>query len=225
MPAKKKSSDALTEKAVKKPAAKKACAKKAPAKKKEKAPVTPALVAREPLSPEEEKRLAQLMAALELIKADPEWPEFLEQQTDALLDMRAGLLPSMTSVTREHLRSGASNESSSSGQHIGDAGSEAEVRDLTIRLLDKDREQLFEIDAALDRIRRGTYGVCEISLTPIPKGRLQVRPYCRLTVKCQEDYEKIHGTASLYRAPASDIIGYAGIEKDEESIISLDEDE
>ena len=126
---------------------------------------------------------------------------------------------------REHLRSGASNVSSSSGQHIGDAGSEAEVRDLTIRLLDKDREQLREIDDALERIRKGVYGICEISLDLIPKKRLQVRPFCRLTVKCQEEYEKKYGSYANYRARQSDQVGYANLQNDMENAISLDEDE
>ncbi len=235
MATKKKETEAPAEEAkAATPKKKAACAKKSPCAKKADAPKVKDVPAepetkldqiKDSLSPEEKARLAKLKECLKIFKADPEWPDFLKEQTESLLDLRGALLPNMTSVTREHLRSGASNESSSSGQHIGDAGSEAEVRDLTIRLLDKDREQLFEIDAALDRIRRGTYGVCEISLVPIPKGRLRVRPFCRLTVKCQEEFEKKHGTASLYRTPESDIIGYAGAQNDGESIISLDEDE
>ena len=155
---------------------------------------------REQLTPEEKARVKKLKETLAQLKADPEWPAFLEQQKAALHKLHDELVPNMQNVTRDHLRSGASNVSSSSGQHIGDAGSEAEVRDLTIRLLDKDREQLFEIDAALERIRRGTYGICEISLDPIPKKRLEVRPFCRLTVKCQEEYEKKYGSYAAYRA-------------------------
>ncbi|MGN0865829.1 MAG: TraR/DksA family transcriptional regulator [Akkermansia sp.] len=177
------------------------------------------------LTPEEKARVVKLRATLALLKADPEWPAFLEQQRQALLRLRDELLPNMQNVTRDHLRSGASNVSSSSGQHIGDAGSEAEVRDLTIRLLDKDREQLFEIDAALERIRRGYYGICEISLDPIPKKRLQVRPFCRLTVKCQEEYEKKYGSYANYKARNNDRVGYAGLQNDMENAISLDDDE
>lgn len=160
-----------------------------------------------------------------LLKADPEWPAFLEEQRIALHQLRDTLAPNVQNVTRDHLRSGDSNVSSSSGQHIGDAGSEAEVRDLTIRLLDKDREQLFEIDAALERIRRGTYGICEISLEPIPKGRLRVRPFCRLTVKCQEEYEKKYGSYANYKAKKSDHIGYSGLQNDIENAILLDDSE
>ncbi len=178
---------------------------------------------RESLTPEERERVKKLRATIELLKADPEWPAFLEEQKDALLKLRDHLLPNMQNTTRDHLRSGASNVSSSSGQHIGDAGSEAEVRDLTINLLNKDREQLFEIDAALERIRRGTYGICEISLDPIPKGRLRVRPFCRLTVKCQEEYEKKYGSYANYRAKNSDHVGYSGLQNDMKNAISLDD--
>ena len=180
---------------------------------------------REQLTAEEKARVKKLKETLALLKADPEWPAFLEQQKAALHRLHDELVPNMQNVTRDHLRSGASNVSSSSGQHIGDAGSEAEVRDLTIRLLDKDREQLFEIDAALERIRRGTYGICEISLDPIPKKRLEVRPFCRLTVKCQEEYEKKYGSYATYRAKKQDRVGYADLQNDMENVFSLDESE
>lgn len=181
--------------------------------------------AKETLTPEEKARKAKLKETLALLKADPEWPDFLAAQKQALLDLRDSLLPNMQDVTRDHLRSGASNVSSSSGQHIGDAGSEAEVRDLTIRLLGKDREQLFEIDAALERIRLGYYGICEISLEPIPKKRLQVRPFCRLTVKCQEEFEKKYGSYASYMAKKSDHVGYSGLQNDMENVFTLDESE
>lgn len=203
----------------------------APAPKTEKetkpAAAKPARAAetRETMTAEEKARLNKFRETLARLREDPEWPAFLEEQRAALLQLRDELVPNMQSVTRDHLRSGASNVSSTSGQHIGDAGSEAEVRDLTIRLLDKDREQIFEIDAALERIRRGTYGICEISLEPIPKGRLRVRPFCRLTVKCQEEYEKKYGSYANYRARNSDHVGFAGLQNDMESAISLDDSE
>ncbi len=198
---------------------------KAAPKKAEAKVAAPRRESRETLTAEERERVKKLRATLELLKADPEWPAFLEEQKEALHALRDHLLPNMQNTTRDHLRSGASNVSSSSGQHIGDAGSEAEVRDLTINLLNKDREQLFEIDAALERIRRGTYGICEISLDPIPKGRLRVRPFCRLTVKCQEEYEKKYGSYANYRAKNSDHVGYSGLQNDMKNAISLDDSE
>ena len=200
-------------------------AEKKSAAKKETTTVVKKTTVRETLTAEEKARVKKLKETLALLKTDPEWPTFLQEQKQALLNLRDELLPNMQNVTRDHLRSGASNVSSSSGQHIGDAGSEAEVRDLTIRLLDKDREQLFEIDAALERIRRGTYGICEISLDPIPKKRLQVRPFCRLTVKCQEEYEKKYGSYASFKAKKQDHVGYADLQNDMENAISLDDSE
>lgn len=40
-----------------------------------------------------------------------------------------------------------------------------------------------EIDAALERIEKGTYGVCEYSGEPIPKERLEAIPYARERVE------------------------------------------
>lgn len=238
-----KSADKPAAKAPTKTPAKGSAAAKAPAKTAAKTPANPAAAAPakdsakakapaakkkpagEHLTAEEKARVKKLRETIALLKADPEWPQFLKEQQAALLKLRDDMLPNMQNVTRDHLRSGASNVSSSSGQHIGDAGSEAEVRDLTIRLLDKDREQLFEIDAALERIRKGVYGICEISLDPIPKRRLQVRPFCRLTVKCQEEYEKKYGSYATYRAKKQDHVGYGDLQNDMENAISLDESE
>ncbi len=211
------------------PAKKSATAEKKPAAPKAAAPVVKKEAAsveqpsKESFTAEEQKRLSKLQATMEFLSADPEWAAFLVEQKEALYVLYDEVAPNMQNTTRDQLRSGESNVSSSSGQHMGDAGSEAEARDLTIRLLDKDREQLFEIDAALERIRRGTYGICEESLEPIPKGRLRVRPFCRMTVKCQEEFEKKYGIAKSYRSSNSELFGYAGLQNLQENAISLDE--
>lgn len=40
-------------------------------------------------------------------------------------------------------------------------------------------EELFEIDAALGRIKAGTYGICEKTAKPIPVERLMANPWAR----------------------------------------------
>ncbi len=176
------------------------------------------------LSKESERR-KKVKATLAFLRSAPDWKSFLEEQKQKLLQIRERLLPSMQNVTRDHLRSGEANVASPSGQHIGDAGSEAEQRDITILRLDKDRELLYEIDAALERIAKGTYGVCELSLDPIPRKRLQVQPYCRFTVQCQEEYEKTYGPMGSMRNKNSRDVGFSGLQKVIDSTISLDEDE
>ena len=52
--------------------------------------------------------------------------------------------------------------------------------------LQRARDELTEIDAALERIKDGTYGVSELSGKPIPDERLRAIPYARLLVEEQE---------------------------------------
>jgi DnaK suppressor protein len=47
-------------------------------------------------------------------------------------------------------------------------------------------ETLHEIDAAIDRISKGTYGRCESCGAEIPAERLDARPVARLCVACKQ---------------------------------------
>ena len=44
--------------------------------------------------------------------------------------------------------------------------------------------ELVELDAALERVKAGTYGVCASCGTPIPRERLQLLPAAMLCVRC-----------------------------------------
>ncbi|HZG03344.1 MAG TPA: TraR/DksA C4-type zinc finger protein [Streptomyces sp.] len=47
------------------------------------------------------------------------------------------------------------------------------------------RRVLKEIDAAFERLDRGTYGTCQDCGTAIPAERLEILPYARCCVGCQ----------------------------------------
>jgi len=49
--------------------------------------------------------------------------------------------------------------------------------------------QVREIDAALDRIARGTYGICTRCGTPIARARLDARPSAELCIDCARKLE------------------------------------
>jgi RNA polymerase-binding transcription factor DksA len=49
---------------------------------------------------------------------------------------------------------------------------------------------LNQVKRALEKIEEGTYGICDISLEPIPRARLQAMPYAIMTVQAQELLEK-----------------------------------
>ena len=72
------------------------------------------------------------------------------------------------------------------GQHLGDAGSESFERDLAFSILSDEKGTVVEIDAAIERIKNGTYGICEITGKPIPESRLEAIPFARYSKEGQE---------------------------------------
>ncbi len=64
-------------------------------------------------------------------------------------------------------------------------------QNLTFRLLDRDRKLLGEIDHAILKIHNGEYGLCEGTGEAIPKRRLELRPWCKYSVKYKEQLEKL----------------------------------
>ncbi len=73
---------------------------------------------------------------------------------------------------------------------VADMASENYDQELNIGLASNEQNLLNDIDSALKRIEEGTYGICEIYGTPIPKKRLLAMPYTRLSKKAQEEEEK-----------------------------------
>ncbi|MEO0010109.1 MAG: TraR/DksA C4-type zinc finger protein [candidate division WOR-3 bacterium] len=78
----------------------------------------------------------------------------------------------------------AAGDLSSHRTHVADQGTENYQRELASQFKSIESDALREIDAALDRIARGTYGICERCGEPIPLARLEVIPYARLCMKC-----------------------------------------
>jgi RNA polymerase-binding transcription factor DksA len=153
-------------------------------------------------------------------------PAFIQRQRQRLLDLRDELVDSMSGMTRDTIRNAPEgSEASGSGQHQGDAGSDAYDRDFALSVLAKEQDALYEIEQALRRIQTGSYGVCEISSCKILQTRLEVIPFARLTVECQAQWEKEYGKR---RFRPSNEVGFSGgkyVEEEDSEAVSLDEDE
>ena len=67
---------------------------------------------------------------------------------------------------------------------LADIHNRAAEEVVTSQLLGLEEGVEREALAALERIDRGTYGICERCGQPIPAGRLEVIPYARTCVKC-----------------------------------------
>lgn len=79
---------------------------------------------------------------------------------------------------------------SSQDHHPGDLGTDEESKETNYTLIDRDLDKLEEINAALDRIANGTYGVCEDTGATIKKERLEAIPYARYSVGAKEKYDE-----------------------------------
>jgi RNA polymerase-binding transcription factor DksA len=73
--------------------------------------------------------------------------------------------------------------------HMADAGTDEYDRDLVFGMMSSEQESLYEIDAAIDRIQKGTYGVCEQTGKPIEKERLEAIPWTRFTAEAEKKLE------------------------------------
>jgi DnaK suppressor protein len=76
----------------------------------------------------------------------------------------------------------ATRDANSDDEHDPEGHTIAYERSQTGALVRQAEEHLEEIDAALDRLAAGSYGVCETCGQPIPSGRLEARPTARTCV-------------------------------------------
>ncbi|GAB4137450.1 MAG: TraR/DksA family transcriptional regulator [Planctomycetaceae bacterium] len=104
----------------------------------------------------------------------------------------------------EHLTDGALDRTGDGGEsksptHIAELGTEAYEQDFALRFVESDRNILEEIEAALERVEDGTYGVCctcreegrAVSKSMIPKTRLRAIPYARNCVNCERKLQEM----------------------------------
>jgi DnaK suppressor protein len=66
----------------------------------------------------------------------------------------------------------------------------AEERDLATRILERDFADIRLVEAALTRIKNGTYGLCLRCDETISLNRLRVMPHAAFCVNCQEAAER-----------------------------------
>jgi RNA polymerase-binding transcription factor DksA len=74
--------------------------------------------------------------------------------------------------------------------HMADSGTDNFDRDFALSLLSSDQDAVYEIEEALKRIEKKTYGVCELTGKNIPRARLEAIPWTRFTVDAQAQLEK-----------------------------------
>jgi len=115
------------------------------------------------------------------VKIRPDWQKYYEN----LLELRERLLNQMNGLAKESAETLAGYS-----LHMADSGTDNFDRDFALSLLSSDQDAVYEIEEALKRIERDTYGVCELTGKSIPKARLNAIPWTRFTVEAQAQLEK-----------------------------------
>jgi RNA polymerase-binding transcription factor DksA len=114
----------------------------------------------------------------------------LTEYKKILLEARAELIARVTGLEDEALRSSGGNLSNMP-LHMADIGTDTFDQDLAIGMAETERELLREIDEALDRVVAKTYGVCQLTGKPIPKARLDAKPWAKYTIEAARELEKL----------------------------------
>lgn len=87
----------------------------------------------------------------------------------------------------ESLDENADDRRSGTHHHFPDVSAENQMKKTNYELLEKQRDKLKMIEAALERINSGTYGICVATGQPIQKERLEAMPYAMHSVDAKED--------------------------------------
>ena len=119
--------------------------------------------------------------AVQPIHIKPEWLKYYQ----ILIDLRERLRSQMSGLAKE-----SAQELPGYSLHMADSGTDNFDRDFALSLLSSDQDAVYEIEEALKRIMKGTFGICELTGKPIPKTRLEAIPWTRFTVEAQAQLEK-----------------------------------
>jgi RNA polymerase-binding transcription factor DksA len=111
----------------------------------------------------------------------PEWQKYYSR----LVELRDQLRRQMNGLAQE-----SAQEMPGYSLHMADSGTDNFDRDFALSLLSSDQDALYEIEEALKRIEKKTYGVCELTGKNIPKARLEAIPWTRFTVEAQAQLER-----------------------------------
>lgn len=108
-----------------------------------------------------------------------------------LATIKKMLLAMRDDLTRTVRKQQATDPSLQDTGDAADQASQSIEKELLFELSDNERIQLDQVEAALRKIDKGTYGVCESCRKPIAKARLEALPFARYCISCQSSSESV----------------------------------
>lgn len=164
-----------TKKTAKKAPAKKAATKKAPAKKA----ATKSSSSSAPVAHTSGGPLTGNIA-----KSKHFTQKQLKEQLRRLIELRERVTGEIISINRDSLNHTEPDPS------LSDQGTDTFDREFALNQLSNEQDVLFEIDEAIRRLEKGSYGICEMTEEPINIERLEALPYVRYSVQAQAELER-----------------------------------
>jgi len=112
----------------------------------------------------------------------------LREFRDRLMKYRAQLLIDLSAIEKEALD--VNSDISHMPIHMADVGSDAYDQDLKLGMVASERKRIRDIEDALVRIKKKTYGVCYLTGSKIPEARLNAKPWAKYTKESAEKIER-----------------------------------
>jgi DnaK suppressor protein len=118
--------------------------------------------------------------------------EELELIQETLQGLRARLRGDLSQMTDEALGredGGGTGNLSNVPLHMADLGTDNYDQEFTLGLIETEQSTLELVNEALNRVAKGTYGLCDECDEPISKPRLQAIPYAKHCITCARKLE------------------------------------
>jgi RNA polymerase-binding transcription factor DksA len=126
----------------------------------------------------------------------PKW----QKHYNRLVELRNYLLNRKGDLAKD-----AAEERPSYSMHMADAGTDEFDRDFALSMMSSEQDALYEIDNALNRIREGSYGICELTGKRIEPERLDAIPWARFSADAEKQLEQEGGVARARLGPREEV--------------------
>jgi len=111
--------------------------------------------------------------------------EAIELYRKRLLKMRENILNKAKKLKEDSYNLGTDGI-----QDMADAASNTYNADILMSISDNDLTLLKDIDNSLDKLSKGTYGICEECEEKISEKRLEANPVARYCITCKRQMEE-----------------------------------
>ena len=105
-------------------------------------------------------------------------------------EKRLKLLLGLLTGDMDKLEQEALGDRAASQEASTDGGTDSYFQEFSLELLERDESTVREVLLALERIKGGSYGLCETCASPIVKERLKLVPHARNCIECQRKEEE-----------------------------------